>query len=329
MSFRILYFLSIFNLSLCMVACHRQPAVSPLPVIWDTDIGPDFDDAGAGVMLHQLADEGKINLLATVACNTYPNSTRILQVFNGWYGRPQLPVGKPDSAYAPLVPDNCHWTDSVLAHFPVPARAQATVQDAVMLYRRLLAAAADHSVVIVSTGFFSNLAALLHSGPDSYVQDSGIQLVRTKVKYLVSMAGSFPQGREFNVYQDVQAAAYVADHWPTPVIFCGFEIGDSVFTGIPLLRPDLPLSPIRQTFRIGLHCWHEESTGHPSWDETAVLAASDTLHQLFDWHPGHIRIYADGTNAWENEPKGNQYYLVLKTSRAHLAKLIDDYLLRK
>jgi len=332
MFFRFLYIGFFFGLLVCLVtACHPQTSVSSLPVIWDTDIGPDFDDAGALAMLHRLADKGQIHLLATISCNGYANSPQVLHVFNSWYGRPHLPVGRADTAYAPVVPDGCHWTDSVLANaaFRKQQSSADTSQDAIRLYRKLLAAAADHSVVIISTGFFSNLASLLQSPPDQLAPDPGLQLVRRKVKYLVSMAGYFPEGREFNVYNDTRAAAYVADHWPTPIIFSGFEIGDSVFTGLPLLQPHLPESPLRQTFRVGLHCWHEVETGHPSWDETAVLAALDTTHQLFALEPGRIIIHPDGSNAWEHRSDGRQYYLIPKTSRSELAQLINGYLLGK
>ena len=311
------------------ISCSRTPVTQPVSVIWDTDIGPDFDDAGALAMLHHLADSGRIHLLATMASNRYPHTVAVLQILNSWYGRPQLPIGEADSADAPIVPDGCGWTDSLMHEYgDVIAQASAP-RPAVKLYRRLLAAAPDTSVVIISTGFFSNLAALLRSPADGYAQENGVELVRRKVKYLISMAGAFPRGREFNVYNDPLSAAYVADHWPTPIFFSGYEIGDSIFTGLPFIRHTQKRFPLQLIFQTGLHCWHEDSTGHPSWDETAVLAAIDTAHRLFDLHPGHIQIRADGFNSWENNPEGHQYYLMLKTPRPVLARIIDGYLLER
>ena len=49
------------------------------------------------------------------------------------------------------------------------------------MLRRVLAAAEDHSVVISSVGFLTNLADLLASPPDATSHLSGQQLVRRKV----------------------------------------------------------------------------------------------------------------------------------------------------
>ena len=65
---------------------------------------------------------------------------------------------------------------------------------------------------------------------------SGIELVSKKVKKLVSMAGRFPEGSEFNVLIDSAASEYVFDNWPTPVIFSGFEIGWEIRTGLRLMK---------------------------------------------------------------------------------------------
>jgi pyrimidine-specific ribonucleoside hydrolase len=39
----------------------------PLAVIFDPDMGPDYDDVGAITLLHAFADGGKANILATIA----------------------------------------------------------------------------------------------------------------------------------------------------------------------------------------------------------------------------------------------------------------------
>ena len=48
---------------------HNSDA--PLPVIFDSDMGPDYDDVGAIAMLHNFADEGSANILATIASTKY------------------------------------------------------------------------------------------------------------------------------------------------------------------------------------------------------------------------------------------------------------------
>jgi hypothetical protein len=39
----------------------------PMPVIFDTDMGPDYDDVCAITLLHAFADSGKVRILATMA----------------------------------------------------------------------------------------------------------------------------------------------------------------------------------------------------------------------------------------------------------------------
>ena len=90
---------------------------------------------------------------------------------------------------------------------------------------KLLSSQPDNSVTIVTVGFLTNLSNLLKSQPDNDSPLTGKELVRKKVKSLVSMAGRFPEGKEFNVYMDSAASIYVFENWPGEIIFTGFEIG--------------------------------------------------------------------------------------------------------
>ena len=47
----------------------RQKTKQPVPVILDTDIGPDYDDVGAMAVLHALADAGEARPLAVMSSN--------------------------------------------------------------------------------------------------------------------------------------------------------------------------------------------------------------------------------------------------------------------
>src|SRR3954454_3408933 len=67
----------------------------PLSVIFDTDMGPDYDDAGAITLLHAFADDGKANILATVASTKYEGVAAVLNVFNTYFRRPGLLIGVP------------------------------------------------------------------------------------------------------------------------------------------------------------------------------------------------------------------------------------------
>ena len=102
-------------------------------VIFDTDMGPDYDDVGAIAMLHAFADEGSANILATIASTKYAGVAEVLDVFNTYFNRPDLPIGVPTQPASELR-DVQHWTDSVRKNYPHSIKSNA---DAVTVYGRV------------------------------------------------------------------------------------------------------------------------------------------------------------------------------------------------
>ena len=49
-----------------------EPSESVANIIFDTDIGPDYDDTGVAVMLHNYANKGKVNILAMLCSTSAP-----------------------------------------------------------------------------------------------------------------------------------------------------------------------------------------------------------------------------------------------------------------
>src|SRR5689334_1954844 len=148
---------------------------SPAPVIFDSDMGPDYDDVGAITMLHAFADSGYIKILATVASTKYEGVAAIFNVFNTYFKRNNLPVGIPKGKASELK-DKQHWTDTLLANYPHKIKTNAEVPDAVEVYRRSLALQPDTSVTIITVGFLTNLSVLLQSSPDKYSKLNGMEL---------------------------------------------------------------------------------------------------------------------------------------------------------
>src|SRR6266446_1333672 len=65
---------NIFFIGLCiffLTCTNAQKDTSPQSIIFDSDMGPDYDDVGAITLLHAFADSGYINILATVASTKY------------------------------------------------------------------------------------------------------------------------------------------------------------------------------------------------------------------------------------------------------------------
>jgi hypothetical protein len=296
------------------VAERRADAVDPVTLILDTDIENDVDDVGAVALLHALADLGEAKILAMGVSVKHPWSAPCLDVLNTYYGRPDIPIGVVKGAG---VDTGSKYAKTIAAEFPHKLRSADDAPDAVALYRKVLAAQADQSTVLVSIGFLSNIANLVESPADAVSDLSGLELVRKKVRLWVCMGGQFPQGREWNLFQDTAASRRALEKWPTPIVFSGFEIGESIQTGAALKDAAVG-GPVRRSYELfnGLH-------NRASWDQTAVLYAvrggRDDATGYWSLHrPGTIQVLADGANRWQDSAEGKHTYLVRKIPDAQL-----------
>jgi inosine-uridine nucleoside N-ribohydrolase len=295
----------------------------PVPIIFDSDIGPDYDDVGAITMLHAFADSGEAKILATVASDKYPNAAAVLSVFNTYFKRPNIPIGIVKGNGVNLS-DEQHWSDTLVAKYPHKIKSNDEAEDAVTVYRKVLSQQPDNSVTIVTVGFLTNLANLMNSKPDKYSPLDGTTLIHKKVKRLVSMAGRFPEGKEFNVFMDSTSSQIVFSKWPSEVIFSGFEIGEKIKTGLPLVQNNaIQNSPVKDVFRICLPLAEEDHNGRSSWDETAVLVAVKGFEPYYSIESGSIIVNDDGSNSWDKDGN-NQFYLVEKLPHEQVQQLINN-----
>jgi len=291
-------------------------------VIFDSDMGPDYDDVGAIAMLHAYADSGYVNILGTIASTRYEGVASVFDVFNTYYGRPELPIGVPTDALNRR--DWQFWTDTIRVNYPHKIKVNNDAFDAVELYRKILASQPDSSVTIITVGFFSNIANLLKSAPDKWSSLDGRQLVERKVRLMVSMAGGFPKGREFNVDRDVEASIYTFDHWTKPILFSGFEVGKVIFTGLPLVaNENIKNSPTKDVFRICIPQSVHDVKGRMSWDQTAVLVGVKGYAPYYSIKRGRIIVSHDGRNEWHDDENGNHAYLVEEMDHKKVEELIE------
>ncbi|MGZ5247846.1 MAG: nucleoside hydrolase [Flavitalea sp.] len=303
-------------LILCLVDIHlfsqasKNTTNNPVKIIFDTDIGPDYDDVGAIAMLHAYADNYECEILATVGSNKHKRMAAILNLFNSYYNRPEIPVGVV-RGNAVNLEANQKWDSIIVSKYPHDLKENEDAEEAVSLYRRILAKQPDKSVTIVTVGFLTNMANLLNSKPDRHSSLTGKQLISKKVKQLVSMAGRFDDEmekyKEFNVVQDAAASKIVFDNWNTPIIFSGFEIGMKVLSGIPLIESDIEDSPVKDVFEISIPLDKSDKNGRMSWDQTAVLIAVKGYQDYYDGITGKIISKKDGSNGWDPKGKGHIY----------------------
>ncbi len=300
----------------------------PVSLIFDSDMGPDYDDVGAITLLHAFADSGEAKILATVASTKYDGVACVLDVFNTYFNRANIPIGVP-KGNAQTLRDWQHWTDTLVGRYPHRLNNNVEAEDAVGLYRKILAKQSAKSVVIVTIGFLTNLEGLLKSKADKYSSLDGKKLVAEKVKQLVCMAGKFPEGYEFNVDKDIPASQFVFTNWPTNILFSGFEIGEKIKAGLPLINNSaIQNSPVKDVFRICIPMAKEDSAGRKSWDETAVMVAVKGVAPYYHLHYGHIEVANDGKNTWKDTGK-TQAYLVEAAPFTEVASYINGAIMHQ
>jgi inosine-uridine nucleoside N-ribohydrolase len=319
-------FILVFLAVALLMSCDGR---KPVSLIFDTDLGPDYDDVGALALLHALADSGQVKLLATVSSNQDERVVPCIEVINTYFGRPAIPVGAPKSegGISLTAGHRVKWTDVLPSKYKHKTAKTSDAPDAVKVYRQILSRQPDKSVVICTVGFFTNLKDLLRSGADEYSPLSGRDLVEKKVARLVSMAGLFPEGREFNVYCDTPASIAVMNDWPTEIILSGFEIGCVIFTGKQLVQLPVTDNPIKETYEL---CFAEgDPDGRMSWDLTAALVAVKGYEPYFSTERGTMAVREDGSDYWTPSENGKHIRLIAKLPPAQVASILETYMMHQ
>jgi len=304
---------------LLLVALLYLPLLhaAAVPVIFDTDMGNDIDDALALAMLHAFESRGEARLLAVTLTKDNPYAAVYVDLVNHFYGRGTIPVGAvrngktPEDSAMIRVPAERKRPDGALL-YPRRLASGNDAPEATGLLRQVLASQSDNSVVIVQVGFSTNLARLLDSGADAHSPLGGRELVARKVRLLSVMAGQFPGGRpEYNVKTDVPAATKVFSAWPTPIVASGFEIGETILYPARSIENDFSYvehHPIADAYRNYMKMPYDR----PTWDLTAVLYGLRGDRGYFSLsEPGSIRVDAEGRTRLERDPAGRHRYLIV------------------
>lgn len=305
------------------ISAASQP--EPVPVVFDTDIMGDVDDVGAVALLHALADRGEVKILAMGVSGKNPASPLCLDALNGWFGRPEIPLGV---VKGPAFDKGSRYADAIADEFPHRLASAEEAPDAAHVYREVLAGQPDGSVVMISVGQLTNFRNLLQTDADRHSRLDGRDLVKQKVRAWVCMGGRFPDGREANLVHDGPAAAAAIANWPTPIIFSGWEIGNEIMTGAGLVETPAS-SPVRRSYQL-----YNGLKDRQSWDQTAVLYAvrglDGGLADFWDLKTGGcLHVEDDGANVWRDAPDRGHSYLVTKMSPERIAKMIEQLMLHQ
>ena len=329
MRFRVARILLGIPLVFCMAfisltAALRADSTPPVKIIFDTDMSGDCDDVGALAVLNKLADMGKAEILACLA-NVHDQDKAIaasISAINTYYGRPNIPIGTYQGPEYLNI--KSPYTAKLRDEFPHSAKPDDQEPLALDVYRRTLAAASDASVTVVSVGMLINLRELLESKPDAISPLPGIDLVRQKVKKLVVMGGGYPHHDgecNFSTCNGGHNTVCAVEHWPTPILFSGFEIGSEIITGKGLVTAPRT-NPVRRAYEL-----YTSFNGRPSWDLTAALAAAGDLALYWNVSSdGYCEVAPNGANQWHPTPSRGHFYLIKKLPPAEVGKALDALL---
>lgn len=306
----------------------EKAASSPEKVnlIFDTDMLTDCDDAAAMAIMHQLADRGEVNILGTMVSSKYPKSAAVVDVINTYYGRPDIPVGAPKNGTGAYRP-NSTFLDQVASEFKHQINSNDDAPDACQLYRKILASQPDHSVVILTVGYMSNIEILLKSGPDEFSALSGAELVKRKVKHWVCMGGNFPVDPakdNVNFTRDAQAAVYSIHNFPGDITFAGREIGHTIFIG-DRLKSTPATNPVRRAYELHRTAAGKDHWNHHTADPCAVMVAIRGLADYWTLEKdGYIDLKEDCSFEWTKKEGVRQAYIIQKMDRQKLGKIMEE-----
>ncbi|MCC9607148.1 nucleoside hydrolase [Blastopirellula sp. JC732] len=279
-------------------------------ILFDTDMDSDCDDAGALAILHALADAGEVELLGALVSSSHPWSGACVDAINTYFGRPDLPIGVSKAKSASR--QGSKFAKRISEEFSHDFPEGNDAPDAVTVYRQVLAAQPDKSVVIVTVGDLTNLRYLLESTADDVSPLGGRELVAAKVKEWVCMGSRYPADLDPNPWgnfkMDPESTEKAIANWPTTITFTGGgAFADSVATGKTL--SELPKdNPVRRVYEL---YFGGAARNRHSADQIAVMVAargSGAPWKLVT--QGRNKIFANGTHQWEETPNDPRHQYV-------------------
>ena len=307
------------------------PPARPVPLIFDTDIGNDVDDALALGVIHALESRGECKLLAVTITKDHELCAPYVDAVNTFFGRGDVPIGMVKGGVTPKEGKFiglARAEDDGQPRYPHDLASGNDAPDATEVLRKALASQADHSVAIAQVGFSTNLARLLDSPPDDISELDGRALAAKKVRVLSIMAGAFAlidgkPHREYNVVMDIAASRKLIEAWPTPIVYSGFEIGYTIPYPAASIERDFAYvehHPLAEAYQLYMPTPHER----PTWDLTSVLWAVRPERGYFDISPpGRASVDDKGHTSFSEAPDGRHYYLkVDDIQRARVRELL-------
>ncbi len=297
---------------------EREKITDMRNFILGTDWWTDCDDVVALRLLARAHKANEINLLGIIinACMEYsvPSLEGFLNTEEVYDIPLAIDLAATDFGGNPPYQKR-------LSQFSNKYKSNADAQDAVKLYRMILASA-ETPIEFIEIGYPQVLAALLLSKGDDISDLNGIDLVKGKVSKIWMMAGKWDKnpGKENNFARNDRsriAANVFCEICPVPVTFLGWEVGATVITGGKLEKDD----PLYLAL-----CDHGSSNGRSSWDPMLCLLALIGDEEKAGYSVVHGKGSVDaktGENYFVSDPNGLHSYVVREKEDSYYADAIN------
>ena len=257
-----------------------------------------------------------------------------MNVFNHFYGHPQIPIGlerngvKNPRCFIPYS-GICDLTDDQGQPLFYRNIDPAQLPDGYKLYRKLLSQADDGSVVVVAIGFATSLAQLFESAADEFSPLGGRDLFAKKVKAVYIQSGRFEAGDSlsgYNMRAASRQSAVFYSQFPKNValMMSPSNIGDQMNYQPRDVLTDLSYTernPIKAVYT-NYSC----DTGQRMWDTNCLVQAvlGDKEYNLSP--RGWVTFVDRGEESlmlFREDPNGNARYQIPGDSYFAEQKLMD------
>lgn len=323
------------TLLLLILVLNSLITFSQPKIIFDTDIGGDADDLGAIAMLHNYVSRGDCKLLAVMCWSDDKYAVPAIDAINRFYLHPNIPIGTRKDGTST---SETNYNQAIANNFEYKLTYD-DVPETVDLYRKILSAAADTSITIITVGPLKNIERLLQSKADKHSKLNGSELISKKVKEFVIMGGKFPKGDdEWNFNGNMPGVTkYVLNNLKVPVVFSGFELGVQIKTGEIFNKIDEETPLYKGFMYFSQHApWIKDQykgkiLDNSTFDQTAVLyAVNGGVDVLWEKITGGF-CEADnkGGNKWVKRENSNHSYLKLIEKPEFMAILIEAIMLNR
>jgi len=308
------------------------PKKPPKGIVFDSSFGESIDTVLALGLLHGLEAKNQARIAALSTTKSNLKSAQLCDVIEKFYLSATtgqfaaffqgLPVGMAvDGKLAndtPVLTGALDRKDSEGKAVYAP-RIHNLNDTAIaeVLIRNALMAQYDGNAAIVTAGPASTLARLL-------ALSGAKELVASKVSLLAMAAGEFPQGKpDPNMTADLVSAKRVLAEWPTPMVFCGREIGREILFPGESIEKDFAYNaahPIADAYRAS----HNMPYDAPTCAMAAALYAARPDDGYFRTsEPGTVSLSDDGRLQFRPASDGKHRYLI--ADPAQKERLIRAY----